>query len=382
MEENKGSIKEGVLMKTVSYSKKFVWEIENFVEWWSSRLIAESNRNNATTWEEEMNVEEPKNWEKSSGSPLFLFEINGVNHQFRIDILKFDSWDRLEDVHNLMMGISLFYNGPWDSILVKPLFWVKDSGTQFSNTPIETTELKKGTNSYARVFSDHSIASNINEILNPHFQLFCSIQIDIVDESMFRTSLEQNVSEMRNFNRLLHQNLDFTSNNGFLKQFSDFEIIGIDQNENGENIETTLYCNRIVLYIGSEYYRRMFSGNFVESQGRVKVTDVSCKTMIKVLQYLYTGNINKAEIDVDVMYAADKYEMKHLHAVSEFILGENLDVNNVFDIALVANHCGSNNFKGCVNRFLCKKWKKIKVDKRSQMFLNNPVYMKEILNQL
>ena len=86
MEEEKGFITEGVLRKTESYSKEFVWEIESFVEWWSSRQVAESNRNNATTWEEEMNVEEPKNWEKSSGSPLFLFNINGVNHQFKINI--------------------------------------------------------------------------------------------------------------------------------------------------------------------------------------------------------------------------------------------------------------------------------------------------------
>ena len=381
MEEEKGFITEGVLRKTESYSKEFVWEIESFVEWWSSRQVAESNRNNATTWEEEMNVEEPKNWEKSSGSPLFLFNINGVNHQFKINILKFDSWDRLDDEHNLMMGISLFYNGPWESILVKPLFCVKDSGWNCSNKPIETTELKKGTNSYARVFSDHSIASIINEILNPHFQVFCSVQVDIVDGSMFRTSLEKNVIEKNNSKGLLQQRLDFTSNDGYVKQFSDFEIICIDQNENGENIETTLFCNKIVLSMGSEYYRRMFSGSFVESQGRVKVTDVSCKTMVKVLHYLYTGNANKAGIDVDVMYAADKYEMEHLHAISELVLGEKLDTDTVFDIALVASHCGSNIFKGCVNTFLFENWKEIKKDKRSEMFLNNPSYMREILNQ-
>ena len=190
------------------------------------------------------------------------------------------------------------------------------------------------------------------------------------------------VSEKKNFNQRLPPNLDFTSTEGCFKQFSDFEIVCIDQNENGKNIETTLYCNKIVLYMRSEYYRRMFSGSFVESQGRVKVTDVSCKTMTKVLNYLYTGNINKEAIDVDVMYAADKYEIEHLHAISELTLGERLDVETVFGIALVAHHCGSKPFNEFVHSFLCKNWRAIKEDKRSQMFLNNPVFMREILNQL
>ena len=126
----------------------------------------------------------------------------------------------------------------------------------------------------------------------------------------------------------------------------------------------------------------MFSGGFVEDQGRVKVTDVSSQTMVKILQYLYTGSINKPQIDVDVMYASDKYEMQHLHAFSEFALGEKLNVETVFDIATAAYMCGSSCFRDYVNSFLCQHWKDIKKDERSQMFLKNPVYLREILNQL
>ena len=185
-----------------------------------------------------------------------------------------------------MMGISVFYNGPWDSILMKPLFSIKDSGKYSSYKPIETTDLKKGNNSYARIFSDHSITHNLNEILDPHFKVNCSIQIDMAQDNMFVTGLEKNLFEKKHLNRLSQQQQDFTSADGSLKQFSDFEIVCIDQNPNGENIETTLYCSKVILYLGSEYYRRMFSGGFVEDHGRVKVTDVSSQTMVKILQYL------------------------------------------------------------------------------------------------
>ena len=127
MDQNQEDVKEGGQTTTVSYSKEFMWEIKNFVDWWSSRPVAESFRSDSTTWEEEINVEQPKSWEQASGSPFFTFEINGVNHQFRIDVLKFDSWDRFDDDHNQMMGISLFYAGPWESIPVKPIFFINPS---------------------------------------------------------------------------------------------------------------------------------------------------------------------------------------------------------------------------------------------------------------
>ena len=126
----------------------------------------------------------------------------------------------------------------------------------------------------------------------------------------------------------------------------------------------------------------MFSGHFVEGNGKAVVTDVSSSTMIKVLLYIYTGYIQDAEIDVYVLYAADKYEMKQLRAFSESKLQERLNIDNVFDIALAANICGTQNFKELVFRFLCKNWKKISQDSRSQIFSNNPVILREILDQM
>ena len=126
----------------------------------------------------------------------------------------------------------------------------------------------------------------------------------------------------------------------------------------------------------------MLSSNFIECNGKVVVTDVSSSTMIKVLQYLYFNDVNEADVDINLLYAADKYEISKLQAFSESIILKRLNIETVFDIALAANNCGSKNFKDCVSRFLCKHWKKIREDKRSRMFLNNAVILSEILNQL
>lgn len=77
----------------------------------------------------------------------------------------------------------------------------------------------------------------------------------------------------------------------------------------------------------------MFSGHFVESKGKVVVTDISSYTMKKVLLYIYSGYIHDAEIDVDVLYAADKYEMEQLKTFSESKLKERLN-NETYLISL------------------------------------------------
>ena len=383
MEVNTDAVSEGRVKATIRYSKQFAWEIENFVEWWSSRPVAESFRSNTTTWEEEVAVEQPKSWEQASGSPFFTFDINGENHQFRIDVLRFDSWDRFDDDHNQMMGISLFYAGPWESIPVKALFSVKENGIHTDHAFNKVKELKRGENSYATVFSDHSIAYNLNQILNPHFKICCCVAVDILQDDLSKESLKNNNVRVNNdFNRALHHELNFTAKNGCFNQSSDLEIVCVDQKENKETFETTLYCHKIVLCLGSKYYQKMFSGHFTECKGKVVVTDVSSSTMIKVLQYLYFNDVNEADVDINLLYAADKYEIPKLQAFSESIIQKRLNIETVFDIALAANDCGSKNFKDCVSRFLCKHWKKIREDTRSQIFLNNAVLLSEILDQM
>ena len=129
MDVNRDAVSERKEKIIISYSKQFVWEIENFAEWWPSRPVAESFRSNTTTWEVEVGVGQPKSWEQALGSPFFTFDINGDSHQFRMDVLRFDSWDRFDDEHNQVMGISLFYAGPWNQFLlnlVSPLSFFCD----------------------------------------------------------------------------------------------------------------------------------------------------------------------------------------------------------------------------------------------------------------
>ena len=128
MEASENSRSELIELDSITYQKELSWRIPDFVDWWSAREVAASNRNENTTEDEEMLDEEPKDWDKSSTSPIIKFPIEGIDHQFKVAILKYDSWDRYDDDHVIMMGISIFYNGPFEYLDVKPLFYLKNSG--------------------------------------------------------------------------------------------------------------------------------------------------------------------------------------------------------------------------------------------------------------
>ena len=376
-------VQETVTTRSMTYKKEFTWEIENFEDWWSSREITKSERleSGNSTWEEELQSEIPKDWSKSSTSPTMKFEVEGIQHEFKFAILKYDSFDRFDEEHALMMGISLYYIGPLESIIFKPLFYLRNSGTEFGN-PLKAKKLKKEEYSDCRVFSNHSLMSNISNVLEEgRFLVMCLAQINILDEFSETRHLENNVLSKKTWNQYLLEDFDFSSTTSKLDQFSDFEIICEDELESGDKYKRRFRCHKIILVLGSKYYRTMLLGNFKENQGATTVTDVSSDTMANILQYLYTGEVKKCEMDVKLLLAADKYEMEHLHSVCELELGTRLTIETASEIAHVADACGSEIFKTYVYGFVRKHWKQMNSSDQAEWIRNNPTLLAELLDR-
>ena len=77
---------ETVETRTICYKKEFDWQIDSFEDWWSSREIHESERigSDESTEEEELENEIPKDWSKSTLSPIMKFEVEGIQHEFML----------------------------------------------------------------------------------------------------------------------------------------------------------------------------------------------------------------------------------------------------------------------------------------------------------
>jgi hypothetical protein len=322
--------------------------------------------------------EEPRDWDKSSSSPMMTFQIEDVKHEFKMAILKYDSWDRYDDEHSIMMGISVFYNGPFESVTLKPVFYLKDSGKEWGHT-LQTETLKKGMYSGARVFSSASILSNSDA--NDPFVAMCLAKIFVYEDRSTTLDLENMLKSKKPWNQCLFERFDFSSTRALHEKFSDFEIVCVEKTDNGEQTEKRFACHKLILSLRSRYYENMFSSNFSETRGSTKVTDVSGDTMAKMLQYIYTGILGKTEIDMEVFYVADKYQLEYLKALCELELGKNIALETAPQLAVAASVCGSDAFKRHVFRFIANRWDEIKSTDGVELITKNPKILLEILDQ-
>ena len=124
----------------------------------------------------------------------------------------------------------------------------------------------------------------------------------------------------------------------------------------------------------------MFSSSFNENEGRTKVTDVSGDTMAKMLQYIYTGTLEKTEIDIGLFYVADKYQLEYLKDLCELELGKSITPGKAPRLAVAASICEYGTFKQNVYSFIISRWEKIKSDELELITKNSPIFY-DILDQ-
>ena len=369
-----------VLTKASCYERELAWEIEHFTDWWTSREMAPSSRNDSTTEDEEMMDEEPTDWSKATLSPLFRFEIEGIHHEFRIAILKFDNWDRYDDEHNEMLGVSLLYNGPNQSVTVKPLFYTEQDW-KTGGKPLYAEKLMKGTFSQPRVYSSHSLTDNPQKYLTKNFNMMCVTKVYTFDDNSTLESLEENVSRLRMPQQSLIKDSSSLQIESINLKFTDYKIICINKTNN-EDVEKVFPCHRLVLATRSRFFHGIFSSPSNELKNEIKVEDISKETMEKLLRFLYTGKAKICDIDIPLLEAANKYKIDNLKAICELELAKTLNDERATNLAQAASSCGTKEFKRHVFGFVGKRWKRLKALDRTNLIKQNPELLSEILSNL
>ncbi|XP_014237777.1 speckle-type POZ protein-like [Trichogramma pretiosum] len=99
-------------------------------------------------------------------------------------------------------------------------------------------------------------------------------------------------------------------------------------------------AHKVVLAVASPVFDAMFSHDMLEKKSKsVDMTDVSYETAVEMLRYIYTGSVEKQEssLAMDVLAAADKYQLEELKSECEQMIGSNLSTENAVDILRVAD---------------------------------------------
>jgi len=103
--------------------------------------------------------------------------------------------------------------------------------------------------------------------------------------------------------------------------------------------EETFSCHRAVLASRSSFFRALFNSQMDESKsGKMVVVDMSTDTIRDVLMYIYSGRVE--EIDnkaMDLLEAADRFDLPGLKKSCEECLIGTLDKENVLDLFVLAD---------------------------------------------
>ena len=371
--------KDRVKTNVICYEKEFSWEIVQFVDWWTSReIVTVDGMENPRILDRDSNIRQSSTWNKSTLSSVMHFEIEGTKHDFRIAILRCERWSRWDERHDVMMGVSLYYDGPLESIAIKPTFYTSNDD-EHAGYPIESQMLKKGTYSIPSIFRGYSVEINRGLLNMTSFTIRCLAQVYFDSETMPSTDIDFASMPNSSTHKFYIKDFKFSEPDKNFDNLSDFEIVCVDKSDTGEESERLFRCHKIILSTNSRYYDRMFSSNYCENQGKVTVTDISSGIMETVLRYLYTRQVQKSDIDEQLYYAADKYEIDELKEVCEKELAKGISLENIVSLAVAASLCGSDSFKTNIFAFLSQQWNNIQSSDQTQLAQHYPDILTHLL---
>ena len=138
-----------------------------------------------------------------------------------------------------------------------------------------------------------------------------------------------------------------------------------------------------VLSCQSNVFKRMLNdSDMVEAKsGEIKMIDISSATIEKLLFFIYHDDLDENKISVELMLAADKYNISALYKFCVNYFDENLTEENAIDVMNLAYLKNENKLFGKACKFVFKH-KLIGEEAWQDMKKNNADYVIDILEAL
>ncbi|XP_014233849.1 speckle-type POZ protein B-like [Trichogramma pretiosum] len=107
-------------------------------------------------------------------------------------------------------------------------------------------------------------------------------------------------------------------------------------------------AHRVVLATASPVFSAMFDHDMLENKHQlVDMVDVTYEAAVEMLRYVYTDVIENLEVSItiDLLVAADKYQLEDMKNKCELILSSKVSPENAIDILQVADKYSMKNLK-------------------------------------
>jgi hypothetical protein len=95
-------------------------------------------------------------------------------------------------------------------------------------------------------------------------------------------------------------------------------------------------CHKAILAARSDVFAAMFewSGSTEDQTGEVKIEDIDAKTMKSFIMYMYENRVPEQDADMNLLFAADKYNLDDLVSLCQDSIMSNISEETVLDIAV------------------------------------------------
>jgi len=121
-----------------------------------------------------------------------------------------------------------------------------------------------------------------------------------------------------------------------------------------------IHCHKLILAMTSPVFERMFMSNMKESKSNeIELKEVDIETIKSMLFFMYREEIDDEKITVDLLAAADMYEVLRLKNICSIRLAKTIDTKNVAQIWLSAYLHDIEDLAHTSMIYMVKRWKEL-----------------------
>ena len=125
-----------------------------------------------------------------------------------------------------------------------------------------------------------------------------------------------------------------------------------------------------VVIFYSNFYRKKFTEN---ENSSVEIKDTSMTTVATLINILNSVKIELSDFNVELLYFADKYNIKPLYEICVMKLCRFLNETNLFDVASAAARLNDEELLIEIGQYLSTHQKEITIDRQWKTFIQeNP----------
>jgi len=143
-------------------------------------------------------------------------------------------------------------------------------------------------------------------------------------------------------------------------------------------------CHKTILTSRSQVMKTMLESNMKEKiTGDIEIKNMDHEVLEDLLKYIYSGFApNIEEHTLELLAAADQYQIEKLKELCEMKLCSRLDISNCIEFLILGDMHSAPKLKAASLEYVSRNLQKMKPSEWKQSFLAHPALMAEVMERV